>query len=128
MSENELQFENSIRSIYSLNGDAYVEDYRIRPKTVSDDRFEMSLLMRLGGPYATYYLRSRTVYSDDEDKGHRVEIRRRGGNTVDTFEVNWTTAEPDDIRDATQALHEIYIAPVNDWYSHALAADEADDR
>jgi len=128
MSENEPQFENSIRSIYGLDGEGHVEDYRIQPQEVSDDRLEMSLLMRIDGPYATYYLRAETTFADYEGVGHRVEIRRRGGDVVDEFEVDWATVAPDDTRDATQALHETYISAAGDWYSHAVAADEAGEK
>lgn len=81
--------------------------------------------MRIGGPYGAYYLRAEATFADDEDAAHRVEIRRRGDGVVDTLEVDWTTAQSGDLRDATQALHETYISAASDWYSHAVAADEA---
>lgn len=127
MSENESQYEHSIRAIYGLDGEAYVEDHRIRPQTVQEDRLEMSLLMRIGGPYGAFYLRAESTFTDGEDEGHHVEIRRRGGDVVDEFDVDWTTAAPYDTTDATQALHETFIGSAHDWYSHAVAAEEAGD-
>lgn len=128
MNENESQFENSIRAIHGVDGDVRVEDHRIHPREVSDDRLEMSLLMRIGGPYGCFYVHAEATFTNEEDEGHYVEIRRHGGDVVDTLEVDWTTAAPSDTTDATQALHETYIAAVGDWYSHALAAEEAGDQ
>ena len=126
MNENESNdFTHSTRAILGF-ADARCEDHRIRPREVSDECIEMSVLMRLGGEYSRYYLRARVVYSDDEDEaGHRVEIRQHGGDVVDTLEVDWATAQPDDLRDATQAICETYTNAAEDWYGHAVAADEA---
>lgn len=128
MNENKSQFEHSIRSIYALDGDARVEDYRIRPQEVNDDRTKMSLLMRMAGPHGAFYVRATTTFAADEgEQGHRVEIRRRAGDVVDELEVDWATADPGDSMGATQALHETYIGAVGDWYAYALAAEEAGD-
>lgn len=125
MSENESQNEHSIRAIWQ-DDVAPVENYRIRPREVSDDRLEMGLLMRLGGPRGKFYVRAEVVFSINEDEdGHHVEIRRRGGDVVDEFTIDWTTADPDDATEATQALCETYINAASDWYSFAVGAEQA---
>ena len=123
MNENERQFEHSTRAIFGLS-DAWVEDHRIRPRMVGDDRIEMSVLMRISGDFGTYYLRSEVVFTAGEDAGHHVQITRRGGMVVETMEMELAGDRPDGCFEATQRLCEAYISRVEDWYSKAVAADE----
>ncbi|AEH35592.1 hypothetical protein [Halopiger xanaduensis] len=125
MNENHPINTNRLRTFDGFEGDAYVEDYRIRPQEVRGDQLAVSLLMRIGGPHGRFTLRAEATFIDGEDERHRVEIRRPAGDLVDEFEVDWTAAAPTNTRDATQAFHEVYVGVVDDWYNHALAAEEA---
>ncbi|WP_096391460.1 hypothetical protein [Halopenitus persicus] len=129
MNDNENDFENehSIRAIWT-DGEGRVEDHRIRPQEVSEDKLEMSLLMRLGGPRGRFYLHAEVTFADDEDEGgHHIEIRRRAGDVVDEFTIGWTTADPDDATGATQAIYETYLHAADDWYAFAVGAEQAED-
>jgi len=125
MTEKHPTNTNRLRTFDDFDGDAYVEDYRIRPQEVEDEELEISLLMRIGGPRGRFTLRAGTTFVDGEDQGHWVEIRDPAGDLVDELEVDWMTASPNSVRDATQAFHEVYIGAANDWYNHALAVQEA---
>jgi hypothetical protein len=114
-----------VETIYAEDT-AHVEDFRIRPEEVSDDRLEMKVSMRIGGGEAVYYLHADVQYGG-EDEGHEVVIRRRGADVVDAFETDIVTTEPGDEMEAVQAIHETYLAAKDDWYSHARSADEAGD-
>lgn len=113
--------EQSMETIYAEDT-AYVEEFKIRPVEVSDDRLEMKVVMRIGGGEAVYYLAADVQYGGD-DEGHHVTIRRRSADVVDEFETDVVTASPDCEKDAVQAIHETYLKAVNDWYEHARAAD-----
>jgi len=127
MNENDSQNENSIRAIWQ-DDEGRVENHRIRPQEASDDKLEMSLLMRLGGPSGKFYVRAEVTFSDGGDEeGHYVEIRRRGGDVVDEFTIDWTTASPGDATEATQALCETYLHAASDWYAFAVGAEQAED-
>ncbi|MDS0473507.1 hypothetical protein [Natrinema sp. 1APR25-10V2] len=126
MTEKHLTNTNRLRTFDDFDGDAYVEDYRIRPQEVEDEQLEVSLLMRIGGPRGRFTLRARTTFIDSEDEDHWAVIRRPTGDVVDELEVDWMSASPSSIRDATQAFHEVYIGAANDWYSHSLAVEKAD--
>ncbi|QCW01896.1 hypothetical protein [Natrinema pallidum] len=125
MTENHPINMNRFRTFDSFEGDAYVEDYRIRPQEVGDDQLAVSLLMRIGGPHGRFTLRAEATFIDGEDERHRVEICRPAGDLVDELELDWTAAAPTNTRNATQVFHEVYVGAVNDWYNHALAAEEA---
>jgi len=125
MTEKHPTNTNRLRTFDDFDDDAYVEDYRIRPREVEDEQLEVSLLMRIGGPRGRFTLRAGTTFVDGEDEDHWVEIRDPAGDLVDEIEVDWMSASPSNVRDATQAFHETYIGAANDWYSHALAVQEA---
>jgi len=125
MTEKHPTNTNRLRTFDDFDGDAYVEDYRIRPQEVEDEQLEVSLLMRIGGPRGRFTLRAGTTFVDGEDEDHWVEIRDPAGDLVDELEVDWTSASASNVPDATQAFHEVYIGAANDWYNHALAVQEA---
>lgn len=112
-------------STICAEGIAHVGEFRIRPVTVGDEEVEMHVNMRIGGGEAIYYLSASVRYTDDDSAGHHIRIHRRGGGLVDEFETNVVTASPSDIFDATQAIHEVYLQSVQDWYDFAVNADEA---
>lgn len=122
MNENTTEFTHSTRAILGLV-ESRVEDYRIRPREVTDDRIRMQVIMRIGGEYGTYYLRAETVYGG-ANAGHCVQLEAQGGDVVDTFEIE-ESANPDGAFAATQRLCETYVSRVEDWYARAVAADEA---
>ena len=126
MTEEHPTNTDRLRTFDDFDGDAYVEDYRIRPREVEDEQLEVSLLMRIGGPRGRFTLRAGATFVDGEDEDHWLEIRDPAGDLVDELEVDWMSASPSNVRDATQAFHEAYIGAANDWYSHALAVQEAD--
>lgn len=126
MNENRTEFKHSTRAIFGFT-EAYVEDHRIRPRMVTSDRIEMSVLMRIGGDVGTYYLRSEVVFGGDDDTGHHVQLSRGGEGVVETMEME-IDEEPDGSFEATQRICETYISRVEDWYARAVAADEAGDR
>lgn len=114
-----------LRTTIYAEGTAHVEEFRIRPVTVSDEEVEMHVKMRIGGDRAIYYLTATVRYIDNDLADHHISIRRQGEEMVDEFEANLVTASPSDMFDATQAMHEAYLQSVELWYDFAVAADMA---
>lgn len=127
MSENEhTPEEQQIKTIYG-GDEAYVEDFRIRPVAVEDDRLKMHVKMRVGGAESIYYVSATATYAEDENTGHHISIHRVDGHLIDEFDTSVITASPSDTIDAVQALHEVYVQAADDWYDYARDAGEAGD-
>ncbi|WP_227130930.1 hypothetical protein [Halorubellus salinus] len=119
--------QNQTKDIYKQT-EAYVEDFCIRRLDAPDGERRMSVLMRFSGRddgTEKYYLKATATYSDRG--GHQVSIRREcEEDVVAELDMRIVTASPEDAFDCTQAVHETYLAAVDDWYAFAEEAKEAE--
>jgi hypothetical protein len=117
--------ENRLQTSYA-DGEAHVEEFRIRPLTFDDEEKKFGVHMRIAGPEAVYYVSVTVTYSE-KTPGHHIVILDHEHSVVDEIESDWVAADPHDTLDVMQALHEMYVQAVKEWYDYSLSADEAGD-
>lgn len=104
--------------------DVVVEDFRIDINN-EDSQPVARLRMRYGVGMWRYWLHARVRYSEDGSGSHEVTIRRlHDDEVIETLEMDWTTAEPNDEFSIVQGLHETYLQSPDDWYDLARSADQ----